>query len=394
MWTVAVVAGMALLLVVYILFRYTFGFWIRQPVFHAYDVSYYFSPNKIIQPALPEKNKFTNFTNVKTYLLNEMTEPAWASFIEFVQTHFLKNKNNEFQPKLDNVLPYFKNASKSMFSFYTETTRDAAFPTLISVMTSRPVNSILQGIPLPLYYVDYLCVKKSHRKKGIAEQMIQTHHYNQRRLNKQIQVSLFKREGELTGIVPLTCYDCFGYFLDHFLSRAAYKVNDKYSLIEIGKTNAHVLTDYMKSQQSLGRFEVFIYDNYSSLLECLSTKNMYIYALLSKETQQQHVLAVYGFKRSCVTIHRKELLTCHFSIQSPSTAPDLFYFCFLDCLKSINRRVSVPYKLVAVEKIADNELLLEKINQVCRPFVRSPTAYFLYNYVCLPVKSNKCVIFL
>lgn len=393
MLTVAVVAGMAMLLLFYIIFRYLFGFWVRQPVFHAYDVSYYFYPNKVIQPGLPEKNKFTNFKDVKTYLMDEMTEPLWASFIEFVQTNFLKNKNNEFQPKLDNVLPYFKNASKSMFSFYTEPAREAApFPTLVSVMTSRPVNSILRGVHLPLYYVDYLCVKKSHRKKGIAEQMIQTHHYNQRRLNKHVQVSLFKREGELTGIVPLTCYDCFGYFLDKILAGAHFKVNDKYALIEIGKTNSQVLTDYMKQPATMARFEVFIYDNYSSLLETIATKNIYIYALLSRETQQ--VMALYGFKRSCVTIHRKELITCHFSIKSPETASELFYFCFLDCLKSINQRLSVPYKLVAVEKIADNDLLVEKVDQAFRPFVRSPTAYFLYNYVCIPVKANKCVIFL
>lgn len=393
MFTVAAVAVVAILIFIYIIFRYMFGFWIRQPVFHSYDVSYYLYPNKIIQPELPAKNKFTNFRDIQTHLMDEMTEPLWANFIEFVQINFLKNKGNEFHPKLENVLPYFKNSTKSMFSFYTESTKEAPIPTTLSVMTSRPVNSILKGISLPLYYVDYLCVKKSHRKKGIAEQMIQTHHYNQRRLNKNIQVSLFKREGELTGIVPLTCYDCYGYFLDRFLYRNEFKINDKYSLVELGKTNMNILTDYMKQPETSKRFEVFIYDNYSSLLETIATKNMYIYGLLSRETPGQP-LAFYGFKRSCVTIQGKDILTCHFSLQTPGTSNELFYYCFLDAIKSINKRMSVPYKLIAVEDITDNHQVIQHIEKATRPFVRSPTAYFLYNYVCIPVKSNQCVIFL
>jgi hypothetical protein len=222
--------------------------------------------------------------------------------------------------------------------------------------------------------------------------MIQTHHYNQRRLNKNIQVSLFKREGELTGIVPLTCYDCYGYFVDKFISKTNYKVNDKYSVVEIGKTNMQVLTDYMKSEETMKRFEVIIYDNYSSLLETMSTKNVYIYSVICRETQQ--VMALYGFKRSCVTINDKDLLTCYFSAKSPKTSDELFYYCFLDSVKKINAPLSTPYTLIAMECITDNFLLVKEINKFCRPFVKSPTAYFLYNYVFIPVKANKCVILL
>lgn len=391
MFTITVTAILVTVIIIYIIFRYMYGFWIRQPVFHAYDISYYFYPNKVIQPDLPAKNRFTNFKDIHTYLIDEMKEAKWADFVEFIQTNFLKNKNNEFHPKLDNILPYFKNSSKSMFSFYIESLPDK-IPTLLSVMTSRPVNSILNGVRMPLYYVDYLCVKKSHRKKGIAEQMIQTHHYNQRRLNKDIQVSLFKREGELTGIVPLTCYDCYGYFIEKFLGRTNYSVNDKYSLFEIGKSNAKILLDFMKDPEIMKRFDIFIYDHYSSLLETISTKNIYIYCVISRETQE--VMALYGFKRACITINNQDLLTCYFSIKGKPTSEELFYYCFLDAVKMINKGTTPAYKLIAVEKIADNHLLIKNIETFCRPFVRSPTAYFLYNYVCLPVNSDKCVILL
>ena len=43
------------------------------------------------------------------------------------------------------------------------------------------------------YYVDYLCVDILYRKKNIAPQLIQTHHYNQRHLIK-ILLFLSSRE--------------------------------------------------------------------------------------------------------------------------------------------------------------------------------------------------------
>ena len=59
-------------------------------------------------------------------------------------------------------------------------------------------------------------VDKYHRNKNIAPQIIQTHEYNQSHSNKKICVSLFKREEELTGIIPLTCYDTYCYNISDF----------------------------------------------------------------------------------------------------------------------------------------------------------------------------------
>ena len=65
----------------------------------------------------------------------------------------------------------------------------------------------LNKISFPVYYVDNLCVHPLYRNKNIAPQMIQTQEWFQRQNNKKIKVSLFKREGDLTGIVPLTVYN-------------------------------------------------------------------------------------------------------------------------------------------------------------------------------------------
>jgi hypothetical protein len=379
----------AIIIFVYMIFRYIYGFWLRQPVFHAYDISYYFSPNRVISPNIPEKNRFTDFIHVKTNLMDEITEKQWALFVEFIQRNFLKQKNNEYSPKLENILPYFKNSTKSLFSFYFKdniTVDNPITNELLGVMTSRPIHSILSGNAIPLYYVDYLCVKKSHRKRGIAERIIQTHHYNQRRLNKNIQVSLFKRENELTGIVPVTCYDTLGYVFPSVAVLSSFSINAKYAIIECGKTNIHHLMDYIKEQQS--RYSVFIYDTHSSLLETISTQNVKLYFTLDKETQR--ILAMYAFKNPCVTISGKQILTCYASIKTIETSDELFYYFFLDILKNLK----LPKDFLVVENISDNNLLCDKLKQHTKPFIRSPTAYFLYNYILLPVNPKQCLILL
>ena len=60
-------------------------------------------------------------------------------------------------------------------------------------MTGRPlhvvINNGMNDAKFDVYYIDYLCVDKSYRKKGIAPEVIQTHYYNQSHINKNITVN-------------------------------------------------------------------------------------------------------------------------------------------------------------------------------------------------------------
>ena len=119
MWYIITVFSVLIICVIYAFIKYKYGFWIYQPVYHAYDLTYYVCSNQIIDNELPIKNKYVNL-NIKTKILEDITEVDWSMFILFIQKYFLKNKDNVYNPKLDNVLPYFKNSSKSMVSFYYE----------------------------------------------------------------------------------------------------------------------------------------------------------------------------------------------------------------------------------------------------------------------------------
>ena len=201
-----------------------FKFWREQPVFHIYDISYYFSSNQIIMNELPSKNKYCNFQNIVTGA--SLSPLEITHFVRFIGQHYLQNGFNRYAPEAENILPYFlitsNDSGNNFFSIYREPEllQDTGTNTLvnsskiISVMTSRLVTVEYTGANATLikaFYVDYLCVDKAYRKKGIAPQMIQTHEYNQRhgrhdKNKNNTPISLFKREGDLTGIVPLTVY--------------------------------------------------------------------------------------------------------------------------------------------------------------------------------------------
>ena len=216
----------SLIILFFIYIKLKYRFWSMQPVFHFYDLYYWIKNVGIINHQLPTKNRYTNFQNIKTYECSKLTEIQWKNITTFIRFNYLKHKDNTFSPKLKNIQNYFIGHNHPCYwSFYTvddvlhnsKTNDIIENKKIIGLMSSRPLKCIINGSSFDLYYVDYLCVDKKHRKQNIAPQIIQTHEYNQSHLNKKICVSLFKREEELTGIIPLTCYDTYCYNLNEFI---------------------------------------------------------------------------------------------------------------------------------------------------------------------------------
>jgi hypothetical protein len=200
--------------------KLAFPFWAIQPVFHFYDIHYFFYSPQVIMTKLPEKNKFVNLNNIVTKQFSELTKYEITDFTLFICMHYLQNKENKYQPKNENIVPYFSGHNSKTFVsryFKTEllldrkTQRTIQQSKLIGIITSRPIhirinNSSKNITKFDAYYVDYLCIDKSHRKSNKATQLIQTLEYLQRHTNKNISVSLFKREEELTAITTLILY--------------------------------------------------------------------------------------------------------------------------------------------------------------------------------------------
>ena len=379
---------------IYIYIKIKYGFWVSQPVFHIYDIGYMLRVPGIINHSLPEKNKYTNFNNISTIILSELTSIQIQRFTQLIQTNYLQNKDNIFSPKTENIIPYLSSHNdKVFFSFYNEDyfLLDVKNGTTISekkmvgVITSRPIyifiNNNDKNANFRAYYVDYLCVDKFYRKKGIAPQLIQTHHYNQRHINKNITISLFKREEELTGIVPLCVYYTYGFPVTTWSKPL--DITAPYILLEINGQNFHFLFDFIKENTT--KFDIVINTEVTNIIELIKTKNIFIYVLMVDNI----IISAYFFRKSCVQVEKGlEVLSCFASICN--TDEDIFIQGFKISFWKIS--AENYFGFAAIEEISDNDIIINNIKQKTKPLIVSPTAYFFYNFAYPTFKSNKVLI--
>jgi hypothetical protein len=210
------------IIICFIYIRLKYKFWVLQPVFHFYDMYYWFINVGVIRKELPEKNRYVNLKKIKTATFENLDETILNKLVLLIRLNYLRNNENKFDPKKENIIPYFiGHNAKTYWSYFIEpellmdnkTGKTVEENNIIGIITSRPlhvkINNGRNDAKFDVYYVDYLCVHKGWRKKNIAPQLIQTHEYNQSLNNRKICVSLFKREEELTGIIPLTVYKTY-----------------------------------------------------------------------------------------------------------------------------------------------------------------------------------------
>lgn len=387
----------SIILIFYVYIRVSYGFWYYQPVFHFYDVSYYLFSYGIIQHELPPYDKFTNLQDITSKTFPEIQNSyLFNKFIQFTQSQYLRTSTSHYSPKRHNVMPYFTNHSyQPLFSFHqkdhmlTETKSQKFIPTkkIIGVMTTRPVHVALRTKSprqeFYAYYVDYLCVHRDYRKQGIAPELIQTHYYRQRRVNKFIQVNLFKREGEITGIMPLCRYTSHLYTLSYEFLYSSLPPN--YQVIKCTKTNIHYLTDFIKSQAD--KFDVTICTHVANIIDLLSSDNYFIYFVMNT-LDGEKIEACYVLKDTCVTSQKKSTIACIASICSNSLTKSMFCQGLKMSIASIKRR----FDYLLMEEISHNDMLVSSLSLDYTPVITCPMAYFFHNFVHSTILSNKVII--
>ena len=393
-----------LLVCAYIKIR--FRFWSIQPVFHIYDFQYYFLKYGIIQPQLPEKNRYCNLTNIEFAELQKVTDIQKQDCLHLIQTHYLSNGENKFNPSRENLDSYFAgHGSPCFFSFYyddevlldnsldsTPGSTTISRKKMIGTMTTRPLHvSIFHNnqpvAVLDVYYVDYLCVDSAKRRKGIAPQLIQTHDYQERRSNKKITVSLFKRENELTGIVPLCVYKTVAFSMEKWAKPMGFPDGDL-AVVECGPNNMHFLLDFLKENER--QFDICVLPEISNLMELVKTGNVFVWYLMEADA----IVSVYFFRKTCTSLEKgHEVLCCFASVKSNSKniEREIFSHGFKLTLSEICEKHREFYYL-SVENISHNRLLLENLFRKNKNIMETPCAYFFYNFAYPTVDSGRVLI--
>jgi predicted GNAT family acetyltransferase len=414
-WDIALFITVAITIIFLLLCAYVkikYKFWAIQPVMHIYDVQYWFFKHGIIRAELPEKNKYCNFKSISTIEAIEVTEAnknanLITDLVHLIQTNYLRNAGNTFTPLKQHIIPYFVgHDAPSYWSFYWEdkllqTKSDIiGHKELIGCIASRPLSvTIFLKVPIQFhtYYVDFLCVHKNQRKKGIAPELIQTHEYNQSHTNLSIQTSLFKRENELTGIVPLCVYDTYIFSMNNWCEPISSDAS--VSLVRCGKENLKYMMDLL-SKEDL--FDISITNSIGNIIELINTSNIYVYMMIHAD----EIVGAYFFRNPCVTIEKDKMaISCYASIfnrhanciahnkRERKRWLDSFVHGFKMALAIVialdKERV---YHYAVVERIGHNSSIVDDLLLKTPAHSVSATAYFFYNFAYPTFNSDNVLI--
>lgn len=389
MWFIYLTLSILLLYIMVLAYmKIKFRFWSIQPVFHFYNLFDWLRPNTVILKELPEMNKYVNLFFIKTHNVNEMNDTQKTRFCNFIKSYYLRNKHIEYIPEQKHILEYLYASNHPAFiSIYKQPTllfekeTNIDFDEIQSVISARPLHVTINNKPsFPIYYVDNLCVNPAVRNKGIAPKSIQTLTYNLRHNNKKIKVFLFKREGEMTTIIPLCTYKTYGYTVN---TLPLLKIpHSSIQLIEITAKNLQLAIDFMLKRQKF--YSCVIVPEITNILNLIKVNNIILYGLM----ENQELISLYIYRDAATFYNKEKTMEC---IASLSACPfkDIFLAGFLISIQKSAKHFKSSK--VLIENTSDNYLLHEYlIKNNIHTFLESPTAFFFYNFISYSIPSNKC----
>jgi hypothetical protein len=395
----------AVVLIFSIFIKVKYPFWSSQPVFHVYNLSYYIRPVGIIQHDIPDKNKYYRPDVVVKKIDTDNMSYLETSVTSFIQTHYLQTSMSSFVPNKSNIIPYFKGHSTPCHLstwtiqnpiLHNNSGKVTAKDEIKGCMTTRPLHVDIftvsgnKSVPsFDINYVDYLCVSSYHRKKGVAPIVIYTHQYTIQREPQRIPVSLFKREDEITGIVPLCFYKTITFDMSKWTMLAEVPAN-RGVVIRCDSSNYTIVHNFIQERKNA--FQICILPSIGNMISLMESENLYVYMLLN---ETQILQSVYFFRNCCMKHENGENnLSLVASIRVDDLPDDIFaYSCKLSITKIVKEYgEECNYKYFSVENISSNDAIVEDLNTKNAHISSSPTAYFFYNFACPTYPSNKTFI--
>tara|TARA_B110000483_G_scaffold20158_2_gene22317 strand:- start:920 stop:2083 length:1164 start_codon:yes stop_codon:yes gene_type:complete len=373
-----------LLLFIKLYIKIKYPFWSIQPVYHIYDFIGYFKLDKIINNNTPSINKYVNIINIKTYDISDLNSKQIDKICDFIRNNFIRINNYiEYIPENHNIIEYLKSSNHPSYvniykqPCYTKNCEEEYY----SVMTARPLNVTLNNNSFLIYYIDNLCVIEAMRKKNIANKSIQTFYYNGSHLYPKIQVHLFKREGKLTAIVPLTIFNIKAFNISNIFT--VNLPHSMYKVVEISSSNLNMFTNFINlKKQSL---QCIILPDLTNLINNIKANNLSLYGILSNNT----LISIYVF-RDCATYYENQKtgeLLC--SLENCDT--NLFVAGFTHALKLFCKKIKA-YKVI-MDETSSNIIVCNYLSKVnIKPFLITNGAFYLYNYRCKTITPSKCFI--
>ena len=319
---------------------------------------------------------------------------------QFIRDYYIIHNSATYKPSDQDIISYLQCSNHSSFiNIYQESTLvfspiNNDGPEIIGVITTRVLNVSVRynkdKKAFPVYYVDHLCVKPGYRKKGISPEMIQTFYYTMARTNSKVNAYMFKREGQLTAIVPLVYYDTYSFDITHLnlnlTSTNEYLLHASMNVIEIGVQQLNLVSSFIKEQKH--KFDCIVLPDVSSVINLIKLGKIKIYGIIFNT----NLIAIYVFRIIELYYSNKKTIEC-FLILSTCKTNDVLIGGFKTSLIKLSKITS--FDIVFIENTAHSNSIINDLlkNPLVQCNFKSPTAFFLYNYAAYSVKNTKSLLF-
>jgi hypothetical protein len=393
MWQYAIL----LIIVSFVLFsfyiRLKMPFWRTQPVFHLYDLHHWVRPCGIIDPELPEYNKYVDKAGITTFKTRELDSEMRARVASFIRTNYYRQGDGNYLPTSEDIyeplasfgIPSLVSVNRSPKIVAVDDAQLSTDYDVSAVITSRPVFIQLKGKDaFVANYVDNLCVDKGKRGKGMAARSIQTLSYDMRRMIPSIKVCLFKREGDMTGIVPIVTSSAVLYSVD-----SVPRINHGYSnlrTISVRAKGVHILREL--SRQCSTSHDLVVQPDINLLGHLLDTGNLMAYGLYDG----QFLISAYLFRRPNYRRTSGYVVEC-IATMNKCPMDDTFLAGFTSALRRVVRKTKCTSLLI--ENLGSSTLIDSGLKRHgAKQIASCPIAYFFHNYASYSVRADKCMIVL
>ena len=361
----------AVVVSLFIILRLKNPFWAKQHVYHYWDAHLWLTSGKILSDGPPISNSYVDPLHVQTTPCADVSDVVKDQVVDLIRADYLRSEEVNYVPSTSDVFEYLQ-GHQSLISRWGE-------GDIRGVLTSRSLDAKLPIIGDKVVgYVDNLTVKKSFRKKGIAPRLIQTYLFQSRRINKDVNVYFFKREGETNPTVPAVRYSA------EFYKRNDFGLPGKNGVQLLEEREMVFVLEALHRERQKSKIAVTMPD--SDLLRLVKSNKIYIIKYSTTQGKLRGMMLVR--KVPSFDKHDTPLLEV-FCVLSNTQAP-----CSGKEFKMLLTGLSLiePVSNLSIERIGS--LALPTYNIEAVPDQVCPMAYFFYNYACQTLDSSECLVLL
>lgn len=356
------------IIVLYIVYKITTNYWFIQPVFHYYDLFYYFKPNgTIISNEFAKVNKYCNFENIKIIEISKINNMLIDDVILFLTN----NWSNNYKPKKIDIIPYFKGHNKkSYFGLYYDNNN------LVSFFCTIPLIMNVNNKQFNIIYADKLCVDNYYRKKGLASQQIETSIYNIEHREKKVTIALFERFYEPSLVKPSCIYSIYKY--DVLFNKFDYSNN---IAIHCNKKNIKMIYNYINTNN---KFDVMILPCLDNIIELIKNKILFIYYIINNNI----IDAIYIFEKSSVYLKNTECLNLIGSINY--TDNNTFINGFMSALQQLFTN-NKNFGYIVIKNISFNNIIIDNNISIIKKDINAEIdmAFYFRNIIIHTINPNR-----